>query len=95
MVAITVDIWPLDSWTFGRLLRGHLVASVGRRLAAGFAAETLAALGERHLGPHGGLVDGCYNVRKPVAPRNELIWGDYFALEAALGRAGTIATDTL
>jgi unsaturated chondroitin disaccharide hydrolase len=52
-------------------------------------------LAERHLGPRGGLVDGCYNARKPIAPRNELVWGDYFALEAALGLAGTIAADTL
>jgi hypothetical protein len=40
-------------------------------------------------------VNGCYNARKPVAPRNELIWGDYFALEAALGLAGTISSGPL
>jgi unsaturated chondroitin disaccharide hydrolase len=59
------------------------------------AADTLAALGDRHLGRHGGLVHGCYNARQGLAPRNELIWGDYFALEAALGLQGTIATATL
>ena len=53
------------------------------------AAQTLAALAA-HIGPHGGLVDGCYNARKPLAPRHELIWGDYFALEAMLALDGVI-----
>ena len=53
------------------------------------AAETLDALAG-HLGRHGGLVDGCYNAHKALAPRHELIWGDYFALEAALALAGII-----
>jgi unsaturated chondroitin disaccharide hydrolase len=53
------------------------------------AAETLDALAG-HLCRHGGLVDGCYNAREGRAPRHELIWGDYFALEAALALAGTI-----
>lgn len=71
-----------------------LAPLAGERYRAA-AAETLDALGERHLGRHGGLVDGCYNARQGLAPRNELIWGDYFALEAALGLQGTIATTTL
>jgi hypothetical protein len=37
---------------------------------------------------YGGLVDGCYNARKASGAQDELIWGDYFALEAALGLAG-------
>ena len=52
------------------------------------AAETLDALAG-HLGRHGGLVDGCYNAHKALAPRHELIWGDYFALEAALALPGS------
>ena len=58
------------------------------------AAETLAALAGHHLGAHG-LVDGCYNAKKGLASRHELIWGDYFALEAALGLAGTLDTALL
>jgi unsaturated chondroitin disaccharide hydrolase len=62
---------------------------------AAAAADTLAALGDQHLGRHGGLLDGCYNARQGLAPRHELIWGDYFALEAALGLPGTTAAATL
>ncbi len=53
------------------------------------AAQMLAALAG-HIGPHGGLVDGCYNAPQGLAPRHELIWGDYFALETALALDGTI-----
>ncbi|MFI6317658.1 hypothetical protein ACIBG8_09070 [Nonomuraea sp. NPDC050556] len=42
----------------------------------------MAVLVERHVNKAGGLVDGCYNLRKAIAPRNELVWGDYFLLEA-------------
>jgi unsaturated chondroitin disaccharide hydrolase len=59
------------------------------------SAETLAVLAERHLGPRGGLVDGCYSARQGLAARNELIWGDYFALEAALARQGQLKTAVL
>jgi hypothetical protein len=40
-------------------------------------------------------VDGCYNARKGLATRNELIWGDYLALEAALALKGDLATAVL
>ena len=43
-----MDIWPLGSWTSGRLLCGQLVASVGRRLVrqAGYTwANWAGALG--------------------------------------------------
>jgi unsaturated chondroitin disaccharide hydrolase len=46
--------------------------------------DTLAALTADHTNDHGALIDGCYNQRKGVATSNELIWGDYFMLEAAL-----------
>ena len=65
-----------------------------RRGAGAAAAETLATLAGHHLGAHG-LADGCYNAKKGLASRHELIWGDYFALEAALGLAGTLDTAQL
>jgi unsaturated chondroitin disaccharide hydrolase len=33
---------------------------------------------------HGGLSDGCYNNNSNLATGHELIWGDYFLLEALL-----------
>jgi hypothetical protein len=73
---------------------------VERRFWPGLLWLTAAATGESKYAEaaqacHGGLVDGCYNARQGPAPRNELIWGDYFALEAALGLRGTLATATL
>ncbi|MFI6927381.1 glycoside hydrolase family 88 protein [Nonomuraea spiralis] len=59
------------------------------------AADTLAALARDHLNEHGGLVDGCYNRRKGLAVGHELIWGDYFLLEAALVLDGAIDTSRL
>jgi hypothetical protein len=40
--------------------------------------------------PHGGLVDGCYSHKEHQAERHELIWGDYFALEAMLAVDGVV-----
>ncbi|MFF4196982.1 hypothetical protein [Nonomuraea sp. NPDC001831] len=54
------------------------------------AAATLEALARGHLNEHGGLVDGCYDRRKGLATAHELVWGDYFLLEAALTLDGTI-----
>jgi unsaturated chondroitin disaccharide hydrolase len=46
------------------------------------AARTLEGLIDRYLGPSGGLLHGCYNPYTGEAPDHELIWGDYFLLEA-------------
>ena len=54
------------------------------------AAATVAALSERHISRHGALINGCYEWVNDVAIGNELIWGDYFLLEAALALNGTI-----
>lgn len=55
------------------------------------ARQTLAALVSGHLTaegdrsrPAGMLVDGCYNHHAPTASRHELIWGDWFLIDALL-----------
>jgi len=57
------------------------------RAAAERILGTLAAV---HAGPRGGLGDGCYSHRQHLAERHELIWGDYFALEAMLAVDGLV-----
>jgi unsaturated chondroitin disaccharide hydrolase len=52
------------------------------------AEATVAALLTGHVTADGRLVDGCYNRRKGLAPRHELLWGTYFLLEAALRLGG-------
>jgi unsaturated chondroitin disaccharide hydrolase len=54
------------------------------------ATRTVEALVARHLDPRGALADACYNPRIGLACRNELIWGDYFLMEALEVLAGTI-----
>jgi unsaturated chondroitin disaccharide hydrolase len=54
------------------------------------AEQILATLAAAHLGSHGGLIDGCYSRKEHKAERHELIWGDYFALEAMLALDGVI-----
>lgn len=61
----------------------------------GAADHILDALTADHLNRHGGLIDGCYNRIKRLATSNELIWGDYFLLEALLARQGHPATPQL
>jgi hypothetical protein len=34
------------------------------------------------------LLHGCYNLYSGEAPDHELVWGDYFLLEALLRRRG-------
>ena len=54
------------------------------------AEQIMATLAASHVGRHGGLVDGCYSHKEHKAERHELIWGDYFALEAMLALDGVI-----
>jgi unsaturated chondroitin disaccharide hydrolase len=61
----------------------------GQRYGAA-AEQILATLAARHTGRHGGLVDGCYSYQEHKAERHELVWGDYFALEAMLAVDGVI-----
>jgi unsaturated chondroitin disaccharide hydrolase len=60
------------------------------------AAERIVdALAGRHLARHGGLGDGCYDQHQNLATASELIWGDYFLLEALLALDGVIKAGTL
>lgn len=54
------------------------------------AERILATLAAAHLGRRGGLADGCYSHKEHKAERHELIWGDYFFLEAMLAVDGVI-----
>jgi unsaturated chondroitin disaccharide hydrolase len=62
------------------------------RAAAEHITDAPAA---RHLAAHGGLRDGCYEQRNGLATSNELIWGDYFLLEALLALDEVIRPGTL
>ena len=59
------------------------------------ADRIIDALAERHLTRHGGLGDGCYDQPHNLATASELIWGDYFLLEALLALNGVIKPGTL
>lgn len=79
------------------LLKVATFAPDGERYAEG-AGRIAAALVADHLSsgdPPGRLLDGCYNGRKGFAVDAELIWGNYFLLEALLGIAGLLDTAAL
>jgi unsaturated chondroitin disaccharide hydrolase len=40
--------------------------------------------------PAGILTEGCFDSTRKLAPRHELIWGDYFLLEALLLVTGSV-----
>jgi unsaturated chondroitin disaccharide hydrolase len=48
------------------------------------AGRVLAGLVGGYLSPGGGLLHSCYNLHTGEAPDHELIWGDYFLLEALM-----------
>jgi hypothetical protein len=82
----------------GRGHRRRLAAEAGRPGHTKYraAAERIVdALAERHLARHGGLSDGCYDQHQNLATASELIWGDYFLLEALLALDGVIQPGTL
>jgi unsaturated chondroitin disaccharide hydrolase len=54
------------------------------------AEATVRALIDKHLGPEGGLWDGCFNKRIELATRHELIWGTYYLFEALHVLAGRL-----
>jgi unsaturated chondroitin disaccharide hydrolase len=82
------------------------LASLRPKHAARYRASaeaTVSALIDQHLTPTGGkdrrpvgmLVDGCYNNRIGLATSSELVWGDYFLLEALLELEGVLETNRL
>lgn len=52
------------------------------RILAGLVGGCLTPLGPDDRRPPGMLLHGCYNLYTGEAPDHELIWGDYFLLEA-------------
>ncbi len=52
------------------------------RILAGLARGYLTPVGADDRRPPGMLLHGCYNLHTGEAPDHELIWGDYFLLEA-------------
>jgi unsaturated chondroitin disaccharide hydrolase len=66
------------------------LAPIGGEEYATAARQITAALLSEHMGTHGGLVDGCYSHQQGLAVHDELIWGDYFLLEATLALAGVV-----
>ena len=61
-----------------------------RRMLRDCAEVTVRALVENHLGPEGGLWDGCFNKRIGLATQHELIWGTYYLFEALHVLAGRL-----
>jgi unsaturated chondroitin disaccharide hydrolase len=61
-----------------------------RRTLRADAEATVRALIENHLGPEGGLWDGCFNKRIGLATQHELIWGTYYLFEALHVLAGRL-----
>jgi unsaturated chondroitin disaccharide hydrolase len=71
------------------------LAALGHARYRAAAERIVDALAERHLAPHGGLLDGCYDQHQNLATASELIWGDYFLLEALLALDGVVKPGTL
>jgi unsaturated chondroitin disaccharide hydrolase len=63
----------------------------GGRLLEGLIRGHLTPLGPDDPRPPGMLLHGCYNLYSGEAPDHELVWGDYFLLEALLRWRGWIA----
>ena len=58
----------------------------GERLLEALIRGYLTPLGPDDERPPGMLLHGCYNLYSGEAPDHELVWGDYFLLEALLRR---------
>jgi unsaturated chondroitin disaccharide hydrolase len=59
------------------------------QVLASLAAGYLTPLGPDDRRPAGMLLQGCYNKHTGEAPKHELIWGDYYLLEALQEWRGT------
>jgi unsaturated chondroitin disaccharide hydrolase len=71
------------------------LAALGHASYRAAAERIVDALAEHHLAGPGGLSDGCYDQHQNLATASELIWGDYFLLEALLALDGVIKPGTL
>jgi unsaturated chondroitin disaccharide hydrolase len=58
----------------------------GERILDALVRGYLTPLGPNDRRPPGMLLHGCYNLYSGEAPDHELVWGDYFLLEALLRR---------
>ncbi|MFI9722993.1 sugar ABC transporter permease [Streptomyces sp. NPDC052396] len=56
----------------------------------GRAATVLEELVRSHMTGDGRLLDGCYDLGSGVAPRHELIWGDFFLAYALAALTGLV-----
>lgn len=63
----------------------------GERIVEALIDGYLTPLGADDGRPPGMLLHGCYNLHSGEAPDHELVWGDYFLLEALLRRRGALA----
>ncbi|MGP3683599.1 sugar ABC transporter permease [Streptomyces sp. IBSNAI002] len=76
------------------LLKLSLVPGPRAAACSDRAAAILDRLAEGHLSPPGGrrpagmLLDGCYDARKGLAVRHELVWGDFFLALGLAARVG-------
>ncbi|MGH3449603.1 MAG: glucuronyl hydrolase [Haloechinothrix sp.] len=75
--------------------RSQRYRSCAERMVARLINHHLTPVGGRDSRPRGILADGCYNHRIGLATSNELIWGDYFLLEALLALTGRIPNHAL
>jgi unsaturated chondroitin disaccharide hydrolase len=71
------------------------LAALGQDRYRTAAEQITTALAARHQAAHGGLRDGCYEQRNGLATAHELIWGDYFFLEALLALDDVISPGML
>ncbi|MFF7233184.1 sugar ABC transporter permease [Streptomyces sioyaensis] len=57
--------------------------------------QILHRLSEVHLSPSGALRDGCYDAARGLAPRHELVWGDFFFAWGLALRTGLVEPFTM
>jgi unsaturated chondroitin disaccharide hydrolase len=74
----------------GRVTGDERFRVEGERILGALIREYLTPVGPADGRPPGMLLHGCYNLHTGEAPDDELVWGDYFLLEALLRRRGRV-----